>query len=100
MSTRGVGALVTWKIDEDLVTTSDHEFIVFECLPLNAGTLERQEGAAQNCNIDRFCGNEQALKAASDHWLELSEVGRRLMAESRLRQSSKLEHSVSKTAYT
>jgi hypothetical protein len=41
LSTHGVEALVTWEIDENLATTSDHEVIVFEWSPLNAGTLER-----------------------------------------------------------
>lgn len=78
LSTRRVGALVTWEIDEDLATTSDHEVIVFEWAPLKAGVPERQTNATQNWNIDRLCADEQALKEASKHWLELSE-GRSLI---------------------
>ncbi|KAI7712086.1 hypothetical protein KC353_g8529 [Hortaea werneckii] len=78
LSTRRVGALVTWEIDESLATTSDHEVIVFEWAPLNAAVAERQINASQNWNINRLCSDEQALEAASEHWLELSE-GRSLI---------------------
>ena len=78
LSTRGVGALVTWEIDEDLATTPDHEVIVFEWAPLNAAISERQINATQNWNTDRLCSDKQALEAAGEHWLELSE-GRSLI---------------------
>lgn len=73
LSTRRVGALVTWEIDENLATTSGHEVIVFEWMPLSTGTSERRKNATQNWNIGRLCAQEQALKAANEQWLELSE---------------------------
>jgi hypothetical protein len=73
LSTRGVGALVKWEIDESMATTSDHEIIVFEWMPLNAAISERQRNATKTWNTDRLCTSEPALEAASEHWLELSE---------------------------
>lgn len=78
LSTRKVGALVTWEIDESLATTSDHEVIVFEWAALNAASSEKQVNATQYWNIDRLCSDKQALEAASEHWLYLSE-GRSLI---------------------
>jgi hypothetical protein len=78
LSTRGVEALVTWEIDENLATTPDHEVIVFEWTPLNAGAPDRQSNATLTWNIDRLCADKQALEAASELWLELSE-GRALI---------------------
>lgn len=78
LSTRGVGGLAKWEIDESLATTSDHEVIVFEWTPLNAIILERKMDGARNWDIDRLCAEEQALEAASENWLELSE-GRALV---------------------
>jgi len=52
LSTRGVGALVKWEIDESMATTSDHKIIVFEWMPLNAATSERQRNATKTWNID------------------------------------------------
>ena len=73
LSTRGVGALITWEIDELLATTSDHEVIVFEWMPLNAVVWEGKINAVGNWNIDRLCADEQALEAANEDWLERSE---------------------------
>jgi hypothetical protein len=67
LSTRGVGALVKWEIDESMATTSDHEIIVFEWMPLNAAISERQRNATKTWNIDRLCTSEPALEAASEH---------------------------------
>lgn len=73
LSTRGVGALINWEIDESLATTSDHEVIVFEWTPLNAVILEGKKECAHNWDLDRLYADEQTLEAASEDWLELSE---------------------------
>lgn len=73
LSTRRVGPLVTWEIDEDLATTSHHEVIVFAWSPHIAAMSETRVGNAQNWKIDRFCANEQAMKEAGEHWHVLSE---------------------------
>jgi hypothetical protein len=73
LSTRRVGPLATWEIDEDLATTSDHEVIVFSWLPLCSTTTEREGKATPNWNIDRLRVDEQAIKAAGEHWGELSD---------------------------
>jgi hypothetical protein len=70
---REVGALIKWEIDELLATTSDHEVIVFEWMPLNAVFLEGKMDAARKWNIDRVCADQRALKAASEDWFKLSE---------------------------
>ena len=48
LSTRGLGELVTWEIDELLATTSDYEVIVFEWMLLNEVILERKIGVVRN----------------------------------------------------
>jgi hypothetical protein len=73
LSTRGVGALIKWEIDKSLATTSDHEVIVFEWLPLNAVILEGKKEGAHNWDLDPLYADEQTLEAASEDWLELSE---------------------------
>lgn len=73
LSTGRVGPLATWEIDEDLATTSDHEVIVFSWLPLCSTTTEREGKATPNWNIDRLRVDEQAMKAAGEHWGELSD---------------------------
>jgi hypothetical protein len=72
LSTRRVAPLATWEIDEDLVTTSDHEVIVFSWRPLCSTMTEREGKATPNWNIDRLRVDEQARKAAGEHWGELS----------------------------
>jgi hypothetical protein len=72
LSNSKVGELSTWEIDEGLATTSDHEVIVFSWPPLCAATPEREAKALHNWNIDRLCADEQAMKAAGEHWRELS----------------------------
>jgi hypothetical protein len=67
LSTRRVGPLAKWEIDEDLATTSDHEVIVFSWLPLCSTTTEREGKAMPNWNIDRLCTDEQTVKAAGEH---------------------------------
>jgi hypothetical protein len=78
LSTRGIGPLINWEIDESLATTSDHEVIVFEWTPLNAVRLEEKKAVANNWDLDRLCADEQTLEAAGEHWLELSQ-GRALV---------------------
>ncbi|KHN93671.1 Endonuclease/exonuclease/phosphatase [Metarhizium album ARSEF 1941] len=73
LSSRKVGALTTWEIDEELATTSDHEVIVFEWTPLNAAATDGPRGAPPNWSIDRLCADGEALKKAGEHWHELSE---------------------------
>jgi hypothetical protein len=58
LSTRGVEALIKWEIDENLATTSDHEVIIFEWMPLNAGNSEKQNNSTRNWNIDRLYADE------------------------------------------
>jgi len=54
LSTRRVGALATWEIDENLATASDHEVIVFSWPPL-AGTEGMREASTEpTWNIDRL----------------------------------------------
>ena len=73
LSTCRVGPLATWEIDGDLATTSDHEVTVFSWLPLCSTTAEREGKATPNWNIDRLCADGQAMKAAGEHWGELSD---------------------------
>jgi hypothetical protein len=47
-------------------------------MPLDEVILERKIGVARNWDIDRLCAEEQALEAANENWLELSE-GRALI---------------------
>jgi hypothetical protein len=46
LSTRQVGALITWEIDSNLATTSDHEVIIFAWTPLKATTGDEEAKAA------------------------------------------------------
>jgi hypothetical protein len=73
LSTRKVGALARWEIDENLATASDHEIIVFSWPPLVAAKDKEEITTTRNWNIDRLCADEQAVKAAGEHWSELSD---------------------------
>jgi hypothetical protein len=73
LSTRKVGALARWEIDENLATASDHEIIVFSWPPLVAAKDKEESTTTPNWNIDRLCADEQTVKAAGEHWRELSD---------------------------
>lgn len=73
LSTRNLGPLATWEIDEGLATTSDHEVIVFSWLSLCTAAGMRETKSAPNWNIDRLCADEQAMGVAAEHWRELSD---------------------------
>lgn len=73
LSTRQVGALITWDVDSDRATTSDHEVIVFAWTPLRATAATEEATAAPKWNIDRLYADEQAMKGADEQWRILSE---------------------------
>jgi hypothetical protein len=68
-----MGALVTWEIDSDRATTSDHEVIVFAWAPLNDMGVSEEATATPNWNIDRLCADEQAMGEAGECWHMLCE---------------------------
>lgn len=72
LSTRRAGPLVTWEIDQDLATASDHEVIVFAWTALNVDLPDRHAETAPNWNIDRLCADELAMKEACEQWRSLS----------------------------
>lgn len=73
LSTRRVGMLAKWEINEALATTSDHGVIIFSWAPLGVTTAEREGLTSPNWNIDRLCADEEAVKSAGEHWRELSD---------------------------
>jgi hypothetical protein len=73
LSSRQVGALVTWEIDSGRATTSDHEVIIFAWTPLGATPGDEEAKAAANWKIDRLCADEQAMEEAGEYWRALSE---------------------------
>jgi hypothetical protein len=73
LSTRKVGALARWEIDENLATASDYEIIVFSWPPLVAAKDKKESTTTPNWNIDRLCADEQTVEAAGEHWRELSD---------------------------
>jgi len=81
LSMRKVGALARWEIDENLATASDHEIIVFLWPPLVAAKDKEEITTTPNWNIDRLCADEQAVKAAGEHWSELSDRRRPIDTE-------------------
>ena len=73
LSTCGVGPLVTWEIDSDQATTSDHEVIVFAWTLLNDVAVSEEATAVPNWNIDRLFADEQAMREAGECWHMLCE---------------------------
>jgi hypothetical protein len=74
LSTRRVGALATWEVDENLATASDHEVIVFSWPPLVTPKDKKEPTTAPSWNIDRLRADKQAMEAAGEHWRELSDL--------------------------
>jgi hypothetical protein len=58
LSTRRIGALATWGIDEKVATASDHELIVFSWSPLVATKVRDESTTAPDWNINRLCADE------------------------------------------
>jgi hypothetical protein len=73
ISSRQVGALVTWEIDSDRAATSDHEVIIFAWTPIGANPGDEEAKATASWNIDRLCADEQAMEEAGESWRALSE---------------------------
>jgi hypothetical protein len=97
LSTRKVGALARWEIDENLATASDHEIIVFLWPPLVAAKDKEEITTTPNWNIDRLCADEQAVKAAGEHWSELSDRRGPIDTPRRRKPSSKTKRASCKT---
>ncbi|GAB7336743.1 hypothetical protein MBLNU13_g10839t1 [Cladosporium sp. NU13] len=72
LSTRNIGAL-SWEIDCDRATTSDHEVIIFGWTPLRTVFASDDAMATPYWNIERLCTDEQAMEKAAEHWRALSE---------------------------